>query len=154
MGEVVQYDAAAELDRDRDAFRKMVEGMPAAEIARELNCSIADVYAAQHRMCTGVTPEYRQRVLELEIARMEALHKVYFKKAEAGDIEAANWCSRRADQMSKWLGLNVLPRGDAMTDESREPSSFEKVHEMILEVARKGKVIDGEVVEEEPPGDG
>jgi hypothetical protein len=150
MGEVVQYDAAKELERDRDAFRKMIEGVPAREIADELKCSIADVYAAQHRMCTGVTPEYRQRVLELEIARMETLHKVYFKKAEEGDIEAANWCSRRADQMSKWLGLNVLPRGEAVADESREPSSFEKVHEMIMQVARKGKVIDGELAEEQP----
>jgi len=152
MGEVIQYDAAAELERDRNAFRMMLEGDPVSEIARELKCNVADVYAAQHRMCAGVTPEFRTRVLEIEIARAEALNKVFYKKAIAGDIEAANWCMRRAERMSKWLGLDVLPRGDAVTDDSREPSSFEKIHEMILRIGRKGPMIDGEVVE--APEDG
>jgi len=152
MADVIQLsDHTALLERDRQMFRMRIEGKSVREITDELNCSIADVHAAQHRMAAGVTPEFRQRILEVEIARLEALHKVFFKKGEEGDVEAGNWCIRRADRMSKWLGLDVMPRGDTVDDKTREPSSYEKITEVLMTL-KYGPTIDGEAIEQPVEG--
>lgn len=150
MADVVQFeDHAARLELDRKAFRMRLLGNPARDIAKKLKCSIADVYAAQHRMGSGVTPEFKARVVELDLERLEALHKTYFTKALKGDKEAAALVVRFMDRRAKYCGLDVLPRGDTVQDDDREPDDFEKIHAAIMRVAR-GPTIEGEVIVEEP----
>lgn len=148
MAEVVHFEDHAEtLARDRKAFRLRLLGNPAREIADKLKCSVNEVYAAQHRMGTGVSPEFKQRVVELDLDRLEMLFKIYFKKALKGDKESAALVVRFMDRRAKYCGLDVLPQGTTTQDETREPDDFEKIHAAIMRVAR-GKVIEGEVIED------
>jgi len=150
--EVIQYeDAAARLARDRQIFRLKLHAVPNWQICETLQCSPSDIDAAMHRMGTGVTPEFKNRVLELDMARLDELHKAYYEKALAGDKGAAVLCLRFIDRRAKFCGLDTLPRAEALADDSREPSSFDQVYEVIMRLAR-GPTIEGEVVQEgEPP---
>lgn len=152
MAEVIQYkDHTKQLERDRTIFRKRLAGFSARDIADELGLeTVGEVFAAMNRMGTGITPEYKARVVELDLERLEELHKVYFEKAIAGDKEAASLVCRFMDRRAKYCGLDVLPGASTATDDSREPSSFDKVYEVIMRMAR-GPTIEGEVVVEEPP---
>lgn len=153
MAEIVQFvDHATQLKRDREIFRLRLEGYSAHEIVDEIGCELAEVHAAMHRMSSGVTDEFKARVVETDLARLEALHKIFFKKALKGDVEAANACVRFMDRRAKFCGLDVLPRGDAARDQSHEQSSFDKAYEVIMRLAR-GPTIDGEVIKDGPAPD-
>lgn len=144
--QIVNLDAEQRFRRDRDVFRKKLEGFPYWHIARELDCTVDEVKAALTRMCAGVTPELKARTVEINCERLDDLMQVYYAKAHDGDKEAAAVVIRLMDRQAKFLGLDVLPRSDAAQDYKREPSRHEKIMEAIFRVAR-GPVIEGEAVE-------
>ena len=156
--EVIQMDHAVRLERDRRIFRMCLEGESLAEITEKEKCSLAEVYAAQHRMASGVTPEFIARVLELDLARLNELHKVYYKLAlgegdKPPDKEAATLCLRFIERRAKFLGLDQLPRGSTPEGDKREPSDHEQIKQAILRMAR-GPLIEGEAVEISDKNDG
>ena len=114
-----------------------------------MHISALNISAARDlRLCYRITVSGRDYdARHNSTPRLEALHKVFFKKGEEGDVEAGNWCLRRADRMSKWLGLDVMPRGEAMHDNTREPSSYQKITEALMTL-KYGPTIEGEAVED------
>lgn len=144
--EVVSFDESARFKRDEDIFRKKLEGFPYWHIARDLDCSIEDVKAALTRMCGGVTSELKARTVETNCERIDDLMQIYYPKAREGNVEAAAVCIRLMDRQAKFLGLDVLPRGETAADYKREPSRHERIMAAIYRVAR-GPVIEGEAVE-------
>lgn len=155
MADIVQFrDHSEQLERDRAIFRDRVQGIAIREIAEKYKCTIGEIYAAQHRMTAGVTPEFKQSVVELDLARLEAMHEVYFKLAIGGDgnppdKEAAALITRFMDRRAKYCGLDQMPASGTEYDTKREPSDYEKIREAIYRVAR-GPMIEGEAVEIPP----
>jgi hypothetical protein len=140
-------DAGAKFERDRKAFRLAIEGTSVRQIAEDLHCSPSEVEASLIRMSGGVTPRLRERTVSLGLERLDALMKIYFLKAEGGDIEAAAMVLRLMERQARFLGLDIQPRGEsALNDMRPQPASAtDRIMEALNRLA-DGQVIEGEVI--------
>lgn len=142
-GEVVQFqDVKQQFERDRKIFRLKLAGMTFWQIAEAVPCTVEEAKAALTRMCAGVTPEMKQRCLEIDLERIEDLLQTYYIKAKAGDAGATVIVIRLMDRRAKFLGLDTLPRAEATGDNSmREPTSYDRIKEAVLSL-KYGQTID------------
>jgi hypothetical protein len=121
------------------------------EISEDLRCSPGEVQASMTRMLNGVTPDLRAKTVELELARLDALNKVYYAKAtadEGGNHEACALVLRIMERRARLLGLDAPPRGDTALDDamSRPQPSVDRILAALDRL--RGPVIDAEPIEE------
>lgn len=147
--EIVNWDdAAAKFERDRQAFRMRLNGVPVRAIADHLKCTPAEVEGSLVRMCGGVTPTLRARTVEIELERLDDLTQVYFAQARTGNIDACAMVLRLMDHRAKMLGLYIQPRAFASDDNRPQATStVDKVMAALNNLAH-GPVIEGEAVKE------
>jgi hypothetical protein len=148
--EIVNWeDAATKFERDRQAFRLRLNGVPVRAIADQLKCPPSEIEASLIRMCGGVTPSLRARTVEIELERLDDLTQVYFGKARTGDYDACALVLRLMERRSRMLGLDIQPRGESALNESRPQatSTVDKIMAAIDNLAH-GPVIEGEITKD------
>lgn len=147
MGEIVKFDDAAEtFKRDRRVQKLLLAGQQPRDIAEELECSIDEVHASQLRMSGGVPPDFRARIMHLDLERLDRLHNAFWTAAINGDAEAAKICLRVTDHRDRLLGLYPLPTREQQMDERPRETSTERIRAALAEIEAEEKMIDGEVI--------
>jgi len=152
MAQIISLnDPTASLERDRKAFRLRLAGGSVRAIAEELGCSTDEVESALARCMGAVTPGMRQRAIQLELDRLDALQKGHYEKACAGDVDATAISLKIMELRAKMLGLIAPQRSDdvlgrALAD--KQENTTDRIRR-ALDLIVNGKEIDGEVVKEE-----
>src|SRR5262252_4861176 len=82
----------------------------------------------------------RLRHISLDLQRLDALLKTFFARAiEKVDAQAGLLCVKILERKAALLGLDSPQKLDVVQVQAQEgPSSFEKIHEMIMRIGRKG----------------
>src|SRR5262245_13021876 len=162
VADVIKFDqVATQYDRDRNVFRMRVVGIPRAEIAKRLECTIEQVDASIVRMTGSIPPELRTRTIMLELERLDAIQAAFWPQALGGkddagvehkpDIEAAGVVLRVAERRARLLGLDAQVRGTgALDDLMPKETSSERLRRVLDQIVGKPApaTIDAEVVPE------
>ena|SRR5699024_453721 len=106
--------AAAE--RKAEALKLRKSGATYDEIAKQLGLSgRTSAFQCVQRAIRDITKEPAKDVLELEVARLDAMLAGLWDKATDGDDKAVNSAIRIMDRRAKYLGLDQTSEPDAMT---------------------------------------
>src|SRR6516164_6973398 len=134
-------------DRDESITEARITGTSTRALAKLHRCTSREVEEAiDRRLDYEVDNRMRLRAVKLSAARLDALRVPFFEKAMKGDAQAGLLCVKIEERLALLFGLDQSPtaRVDAYQVQAEEqPSSFERVHELILRIARKGRNLDG-----------
>jgi hypothetical protein len=102
------------------------------------------VDAALDRVLPKLDNAARLRYISLDLQRLDALLKTFFARAiEKVDAQAGLLCVKILERKAALLGLDTPQKLDIVQVQAQEgPSSFEKIHEMILRIGRRGRNLD------------
>ena len=104
--------AAAE--RKAEALKLRKSGATYEEIAKKLGLSgRTSAFECVQRAIRDITKEPAKDVLELEVARLDAMLAGLWEKATDGDDKAVTSALRIMDRRAKYLGLDQAPEQDA-----------------------------------------
>ena len=141
-GAAAAHEQHAEvLTRDEAMFRERLAGKSIRSIAAEFGCDPIMAQDTIARMCQSVTTQMKLHAVELELERLDELTAAFHEKAKAGDVQCAAIVLRVSERRAALLGIDSPLRIDAVQARAEaEPtqSSFNKIHEAILRVARGG----------------
>lgn len=99
--------AKIQLTREAIELRKKGDDLPA--IAEKLGVSVAEVRRSIETAVAGLESaqaEEAATLREIELMRLDALHKVYFEKALRGDVRSARMCLDLMASRARLAGLN------------------------------------------------
>jgi len=152
MAQVIPFnDPAATLERERKAFRLRLAGGSVRAIAEELGCSPDEVESALARSLGAVTPGMRQRAIQIELERLDAMQKAHYDKACSGDIDSTAMSLKIMELRAKILGLMAPQRSDDLLGRAladKHENTTDRIRR-ALDLIVSGKEIDGEVVKED-----
>lgn len=103
----------AVLQRQSAALRLHEAGLTVREVAAQLGFSVGGAHKAIARESDARRREVANRVLDLELDRLDRLQVRHFAAAVNGDTRAADTVLRIMARRAKYLGLDSRPRGDA-----------------------------------------
>jgi hypothetical protein len=140
-------DSTSDDVRDDFILQERLAGRSARSISKELRCTVGEVDAALDRVLPKLDNAARLRHIALDIARLDALLKTFLARAvEKADAQAGLLCVKILERKAALLGLDTPQKLDIVAVQAQEgPSSFEKIHEMIMRISRKGNGADGAV---------
>jgi hypothetical protein len=151
-------DPTSDDARDDFILQERLSGRSARSISKELRCTVGDVDAALDRVLPKLDNAARFRYISLDLQRLDALLKTFFARAiEKVDAQAGLLCVKILERKAALLGLDTPQKLDIVQVQAQEgPSSFEKIHEMILRIGRRGRNLDDDDGEggERPLSDG
>src|SRR5215471_3135596 len=126
--------------RDDFILQERLSGRSARSISKELHCTTADVDASLDRALPKIDNDARRRYVALDLNRLDALLKTFLARAiEKVDAQAGLLVVKILERKAAMLGLDQPTKLDVVSVQMQEaPSSFEKLHEMILRIGRKG----------------
>ncbi|KAA9135740.1 hypothetical protein [Microbacterium caowuchunii] len=99
--------------RQAEALRLYHAGLTMREVAARLGYSLSGVHKAIHREQRAQLREVGDRVLELELERLDRLQLRHFAAAVNGDTRAADMVLRIMARRARYLGLDKHPQTDA-----------------------------------------
>lgn len=143
-------DLSAKIERDRQVFRMRLAGHSERAVAEELQCPVEDVQTAMIRMTGGgLTEEMRERILTLELSRLDDLAPVYYERAKKGEYEALFAILKIGEARAKLTGLNKAPAdpNNLGSPERNRESSTVALMNVLDRLCGKTPMIEGEVVE-------
>ena len=137
-------DPTSDDARDDFILQERLSGRSARSISKELRCTVGDVDAALDRVLPKLDNAARLRYISLDLQRLDALLKTFFARAiEKVDAQAGLLCVKILERKAALLGLDTPQKLDIVQVQAQEgPSSFEKIHEMILRIGRRGRNLD------------
>src|SRR5262245_367828 len=143
-------------EQDEQIYSDWEAGKGLRTLAREYRLSVTQVEQALDRCLPVFDGATQLRAFKREIRRLEDLSGEFYSIAKRDKCrDSAHLVARlneRICAMRGWSPVNI--RMDPYTAETdRGTSSFEKVHEIILEVARRGPNLNGAVDALSPPRD-
>src|SRR5215831_11999735 len=152
-------DSTSDDGRDDFILQERLAGRSARSISKELRCTVGEVNAALDRTLPQIDNAMRLRHISLDLHRMDELLKVFFTRAiEKADAQAGLLCVKILERKAALLGLDTPQKLDIVQVQAQEhpTSSFEKIHEMILRIGRRGRNLDDDDGEggERPLSDG
>lgn len=101
------------LQRQAAALRLHEAGLTVREVAAQLGLSVGGAHKAIARENDARRREVANRVLDLELDRLDRLQVRHFAAAMNGDTRAADTVLRIMARRAKYLGLDNRPKGDA-----------------------------------------
>ena len=125
--------------RDDFILQERLAGRSARSLSKELRCSVGEVDAALDRVLPKLDNAARLRYIALDLQRLDALLKTFLARAiEKVDAQAGLLCVKILERKAALLGLDTPQKLDIVAVQAQEgPSSFEKIHEMILRIGRQ-----------------
>lgn len=100
-------------ERRREVFRLRMEGNTLEQIAESLGVSYSTVQKDSVVAAANIDmTRYLEREVNVDIGRLEALIGAYWKRATAGDLNAAKFIRECINQRGLLLGLNAPKRVD------------------------------------------
>lgn len=124
----------ADYAHDDEILKLRVGGLSVRSIARRFAISDAAVDAALGRVLARLDNHHRVRTAQIELERLDFLHRAQFAKAMQGDTAATNTCVRISERRSALLALDSPVRVD-IVERSREaepvPNSTERIRRTI-----------------------
>ena len=145
-------------DLGRAIFDRRVAGVSERQLARDYGLTGKQVRKLIDQHLPTINRELAKRLLGLDLERLDALLKVFYEKAMAGDPVSAGLCLKILERRSVYLGLEVAPaRLDPMTanvEPEPRPSSTSRI-EAALKWVCDQRTIDGKATEvsAEPPAE-
>lgn len=103
----------AVLQRQAAALRLHEAGLTVREVAERLSLSVGGAHKAITRASAARKHEIANRVLDLELDRLDRLQVRHFAAAVGGDTRAADTVLRIMSRRAKYLGLDDRPESDA-----------------------------------------
>src|SRR5262252_548922 len=133
-------DSTSDDARDDFILQERLAGRSARSLSKELRCPVGEVDAALDRVLPKPDNAARLRYISLDLQRLDALLKTFFARAiEKVDAQAGLLCVKILERKAALLGLDSPQKLDVVQVQAQEgPSSFEKIHEMIMRIGRKG----------------
>ena len=149
-------DAAATWERDKRVMASRLAGTSLREIAEHENCSVDEVENAIVRQSGGVSPNFRERHMQLSLERLDRLLRAHYAAALKGNHDSSIIYLRVIEMSGRFLGLFPPPQPDAGSLEKlrQNVSSTEEIRNVLDELLGKNSTIDGEVVHREDSDDG
>src|SRR5215471_7652782 len=135
-------DPTSDDARDDFILQERLAGRSARSIGKELRCTVGEVDAALDRVLPKLDNAARLRYISLDLQRLDALLKTFFARAiEKVDAQAGLLCVKILERKAALLGLDTPQKLDIVAVQAQEQptSSFEKLHEMILRIGRRGR---------------
>src|SRR5215831_6483953 len=131
-------------ERDESITEARIAGTSTRALAKLHRISNGEVEAAvDRRLDYELDNRQRLRLVKLSVERISALMAPFYEKAlKERDVPSGTLCVKLEERLSLLLGLDVpiQSRVDVyQVAEEQQPSSFQRVHDLILEVARKGR---------------
>src|SRR5262245_3519127 len=145
-------DIAAELipisidEQDEQIYAGWEDGKGLRTLAREFGLSVMRVEQALDRCLPVFDGATQLRAFKRELRRLEDLSSEFYALAKRDkNHESAHLVARLNERICAMRGWSpAMGRMDPLTVEAdREPSSFQKIHELILRVAKRGRNGDG-----------
>jgi|SRR5215831_18199872 len=135
-------------ERDEQIVSARIAGESTRALAKQYGCSSHEIEdAVERRLGYKLDNKLRTMFVKLNVERIEALMKPFFERAILDkDVAAGTLCCKLAERLSLLLGLDQNPtqRVDVyQVTAEQEPSSFDRLHEMILRIGRQGRSGNG-----------
>src|SRR5215472_10678108 len=129
-------------ERDEQIVSARIAGESTRALAKVYGCSSREVEeAVDRRLDYTLDNRQRMRLVKLSVERISALMKPFYERAiRDKDCAAGTLCVKLEARLSLLLGLDqpVQSRIDVyQATAETEPSSFEKLHAMILRIGRQ-----------------
>src|SRR5215471_19780237 len=131
-------------ERDESITDQRIAGVSSRALAKAHQCSTAEIEAAvDRRLDYTLDNRQRMRLVKLSVERISALMKPFYERAiRDKDCAAGTLCVKLEERLSLLLGLDqpVQSRLDVYQAQAEEqPSSFDRIHDLILQVAKRGR---------------
>jgi len=135
-------------ERDEQIVSARIAGESSRALAKLHGCLSREVEeAVDRRLDYTLDNRQRMRLVKLSVERISALMKPFYERAiRDKDCAAGTLCVKLEERLSLLLGLDVplQARVDVYQAQvDQEPTSFEKIHEMILRIGRQGREGNG-----------
>ncbi|WP_454617529.1 hypothetical protein [Bradyrhizobium cenepequi] len=132
--EMADYAQIGDYAHDDEILKLRVAGLSVRSIARRFAISVDAVDDALGRVMARLDNHHRVRAAQIELERLDFLHRAQFAKAMQGDTAATNTCVRISERRAALLALDSPVRVD-IVERSREatpaPSSTERIRAAI-----------------------
>ncbi len=128
---------------DDDIIRQRISGRSVRAIAKARRCSVADVNAVIDRWASvALTAEARKHGLALELARLDELQQVFFRRACEGDVASGALVEKIIARRCVMLGLHapqtaVLKIVDEATPKETSTDKIERALQALIEDQKK-----------------
>jgi len=143
-------DEAAKWERDKRVMSSRLAGTSVREIAEHEECSVEEVETSIVRQSGGVSPNFRERHMQLSLERLDKLLRAHYTAALKGNYDASVIYLRTIEMSGRFLGLFPPPQADANLDKLKpNVSSTEEIREVLDELLGRKSTIDGEVINRE-----
>jgi hypothetical protein len=142
-------DSTSDGGRDDFILQERLASRSARSIGRELCCTVGEVDAALDRVLPKLDNAARLRHISLDLSRLDALIETFYKRAiEKQDTQAGLCVVKILERKAALLGLDSPQKLDVVQVQAQEqPSSFEKLHSMIIRIAKSGRNGDDSAVD-------
>ena len=139
-------DAATTWERDKRVMSSRLAGTSLREIAEHEGCSVDEIEASIIRMSGGVSPNFRERHMQLSLERLDRLLRAHYTAALKGNYDASVIYLRTIEMSGRFLGL-FPPQSDTSLDKLKPKiSSTEEIRDALDELLGRKSTIEGEVV--------
>jgi len=140
-------DEAANWERDKRVMSSRLAGTSLREIAEHEGCSIEDVETSIVRQSGGVSPNFRERHMQLSLERLDRLLRAHYTAALKGNYDSSVIYLRTIEMSGRFLGLFPPPQPDAPLDKLKPiESSTEEIRSVLDELMGRKSTIEGQVV--------
>jgi hypothetical protein len=133
--------------RDEQVAEALVAGRSVRVVQKQFGLTTAELDAALDRLWP-IDTAARVRVIKRDVGRLDKLTEVFYLKALGGDVQSGLLTVRIWERLHELLGLDAAQRVDLqiVSQPPEAPSSFEKIHEMIMRIGRQkdGNGADGD----------
>jgi len=145
-------DEATKWERDKRVMSSRLAGTSLREIAEHEGCTIEDVETSIVRQSGGVSPNFRERHMQLSLERLDRLLRAHYTAALKGNYDASVIYLRTIEMSGRFLGLFPPPQPDTSLEKLKaRVSSTEEMRDALDELLGR-KSIEGEVVKETEGG--
>jgi hypothetical protein len=134
-------DSTSDEDRDDFILLERLSGRSARSIGNQLSLTVGEVNASLDRTLPKIDNAARLRHISLDLHRLDELLKTFFARAtEKADAQAGLLVVKILERTAALLGLDQPQKLDVIQVQAQErPSSFDRVYEAIMRVARPGQ---------------
>src|SRR5262245_60932613 len=132
--------------RDDFILQERLSGRSARSIGKQLNLTVGEVDASLDRTLPKIDNDARRRYVALDLNRLDGLLETFYKRAiEKADAQAGLLVVKILERRALLLGLDSPQKLDVVQLQTQEaPSSFDKIREAIMRVAREGRKSNGQ----------
>jgi|GEM_PF-4555395 len=144
-------DEAANWERDKRVMSSRLAGTSIREIAEHECCSIEEIEGAIIRQSGGVSPNFRERHMQLSLERLDRLLRAHYTAALKGNYDSSVIYLRTIEMSGRFLGLFPPPQPDNSLDKLQPlVSNTEEMRDALDELLGRPK----RTIDAEPPKDG